>query len=182
MRLFLAVELSNKTKKEIDDQLSEIKKRYPQFQWIPMDNYHITVDFFGEVSDPKKLIDRLDQVLYDKESFYLYSISVDLFIHNKITIVLHFRREKKIEIIHERVEEIFQKFESSLKFIPHLTLARYKIPSKQQYFVIKKRLSRMDVDVSFKVNKLILFESILGRTQPIYKKIHIFNLLKENPA
>lgn len=177
MRLFLAVELFSKTKKEVDDQLSEIKKIYPQFQWLPSDNYHITVNFFGEVSDPKKLIDRLEQVLYDKKSFYLYSISVDLFIHNKITIVLNFRREKTIEIIHESVEEVFQKFESSLKFIPHLTLARYKIPSKQQYFVIKKRLSRMTVDVFFKVNKLVLFESILGRTQPIYKKIHTFKLL-----
>ena len=54
MRLFLAVELSSKTKKEIDDQLSEIKKIYPQFQWLPSDNYHITVNFFGEISDSKK--------------------------------------------------------------------------------------------------------------------------------
>jgi 2'-5' RNA ligase len=177
MRLFLAVELSDKTKKEIDDQLSEIKKVYPQFQWVPSENYHITVNFFGEVTDPKKLIDRLEQIMFDKNSFYFYSNSVDLFIHNKITIVLHFRREKEIEKINESVRETFQKFESSLKFVPHLTLARYKIPSKQQYFVIKKRLSRMSVDISFKVNKLVLFNSILGQNKPVYKKIHTFKLL-----
>ncbi len=69
MRLFLAIELSDKIKKEIDNQLLEIKKAYPQFQWVPSDNYHITVYFFGEISDPKKIINKLEQVLYDKELF-----------------------------------------------------------------------------------------------------------------
>lgn len=177
MRLFLAIELSNKTKKEIDEQLSEIKKTYPQFQWVPIDNYHITVNFFGEIIDQKKIISRLEQILYDKESFYFYSTSVDLFIHHKITIKLDFRREKKIEKINKSIKETFQIFENSVKFIPHLTLARYKIPSKQQYFVLKKRLAKVIVDVSFKINKLVLFESILGRSRSVYKKIHTFKLL-----
>lgn len=97
MRLFLAIELSDKIKKEIDNQLAEIKKEYPQFQWVPNDNYHITIYFFGEISDHKKTINKLEQVLYDKELFYFYSTSVDLFIHHKITIHLNFRREKKVE-------------------------------------------------------------------------------------
>ena len=108
MRLFLAIELSDKIKKEIDEQLSEIKKTYPQFQWVSSDNYHITIHFFGEISDHKKIINKLEQVLYDKESFYFYSTSVDLFIHHKITINLDFRREKKIEKINDSIKEIFK--------------------------------------------------------------------------
>lgn len=177
MRLFLAIELSDKIKKEIDNQLAEIKKAHPQFQWIPNNNYHITVSFFGEVNYQKKIINKLEEVLYDKESFYFYSTTVDLFIRNKITIYLNFKREKIIERINEDVNKAFQIFENSVKFVPHLTLARYKIPSKQQYFVIKKRLVNLDIDVSFKINKLSLFESILGGSQSVYKKIHTFKLL-----
>ncbi len=177
MRLFLAVELSDKIKKEIDNQLSEIKKTYPQFQWIPNDNYHITVNFFGEVNNQKKIINRLEEVLYDKESFYFYSTTLDLFIRNKITIYLNFKREKIIEKINEDINETFQIFENSVKFTPHLTLARYKIPSKQQYFVLKKRLTKVSVDISFKINKLTLFKSILNENCSIYKKIHTFKLL-----
>ncbi|KKP61077.1 MAG: 2'-5' RNA ligase [Candidatus Roizmanbacteria bacterium GW2011_GWA2_34_18] len=177
MRLFLAIELSDKIKKEIDDQLLEIKKTYPQFQWVSSDNYHITIHFFGEISDHKKIINKLEQVLYDKESFYFYSTSVDLFIHHKITINLDFRREKKIEKINDSIKEIFKISENSVRFIPHLTLARYKIPSKQQYFVLKKRLAKVIVDISFKINKLVLFESILSGSRSVYKKIHTFKLL-----
>ncbi len=177
MRLFLAIELSDKIKKEIDDQLLEIKKAYSQFQWVPANNYHITVYFFGEISDHKKIINKLEQVLYDKELFYFYSTSVDLFIHHKITIHLNFRREKKIEKINDSIKEIFKISENSARFIPHLTLARYKIPSKQQYFVLKKRLAKVAVNVSFKINKLVLFESILGGSQSVYKKIYTFKLI-----
>lgn len=177
MRLFLAIELSDKIKKEIDNQLSEIKKAYPQFQWAPSNNYHITVYFFGEISDHKKIINKLEQVLYDKKSFYFYSTSVDLFIHHKITIHLDFRREKKIEKINERIKESFQISDSFKKYVPHLTLARCRVPSKQQYFVLKKRLAKVIVDVSFKINKLVLFESILDGGQSVYKKIHTFKLL-----
>src|SRR3989338_10642838 len=99
MRLFLAIELSDKIKKEINRQLEEIKKAYPQFQWVPADNYHITVYFFGEIFDPKKIINKLEKILYDKELFYLYSTSVNLTIQNKITLDLNFRREKEIERI-----------------------------------------------------------------------------------
>ncbi|MBI5122368.1 RNA 2',3'-cyclic phosphodiesterase [Candidatus Roizmanbacteria bacterium] len=177
MKLLLMIELSDKTKKEVTNQLSDFKKTYPQFQWEPSDKYHITVYFFGEINDQKKIIDRLEKVLYDKESFYFYSTSVNLFIHHKITIHLNFRREKKIEKINNNIKETFKISENSVKFIPHLTLAHYKIPSKQQYFVIKKRLAKVIVDVSFKINKLVLFESILSGSQSVYKKIHTFKLL-----
>jgi RNA 2',3'-cyclic 3'-phosphodiesterase len=177
MRLFLAIELSDKIKKGINNQLSEIKNTYPQFQWAPVENYHITVYFFGEISDPKKIIKKLEHILFDKELFYLYSATADLFIRHEITIYLDFRREKKIEKINKSINEMFQLSGNSARFIPHLTLARYKIPSKQQYFVLKKRLEKINVDTSFKVNKLVLFESILSGSKPVYKKIHTFKLL-----
>lgn len=169
MKLFLAIELSDKTKKEITDQLTDFKKTYPQFQWEPVENYDILVHTFGEFSNHKMVISKLETALFDKKTFYLYAYEVGLTIQNKITLYLYFRREKEIERISGSIKEQFQATQNLGKYYPSLTLANYKIPSKQQYFVIKKRLASLDIDLSFKINKLSLFDGD--------KKIHTFKLI-----
>ncbi len=169
MKLLLKIELSDKTKKEITDQLSDFKKTYPQFQWEPVENYNILVHSFGEFSDPKMTISKLEIALFDKKIFYFYAYEVNLKIQNKITLYLDFRREKEVERISKSIKEEFQIVQGSEKYVPRLILANYKIPSKQQYFVIKKRLPNLEVDISFKVNKLSLFEG--------EKRIKVFKLL-----
>ena len=157
MKLLLKIELSDKTKKEIVDQLSDFKKIYPQFQWEQPKNYSILIHTFGESSNSKTIISKLELALFDKKLFYLYAYEISLTIGNKITLYLDFRREKEVERISKSIKEEFQIIKSPEKYAPRLILANYKIPSKQQYFVIKKRLSNLDIDVSFKVNKLSLF-------------------------
>ena len=169
MKLFLKIELSDKTKKEIIDQLADLKKTYPQFQWEQSENYNIFVHTFGEFSDPKITISKLESALFDKKIFYFYAYEVGLKIQNKITLYLYFKREKEIERISKSIEEEFQITQNSGRYFPRLTLANYKIPSKQQYFVIKKRLASLDIDLSFKINKLGLFDGD--------KKIHTFKLI-----
>ncbi len=169
MKLILKIELSDKTKKEITDQLSDLKKTYPQFQWEPVENYNILVHSFGEFSDPKTTIGKLELALFDKKLFYLYANEVNLTIQNKITLYLDFRREKEVEIISEGIKEQFSMNQNSEKYVPRLVLANYKIPSKQQYFVIKKRLASLDIDLFFKVNRLSLFEG--------EKRIRVFKLI-----
>ena len=162
MKTQLMIELSDKTKKQIVDQLADFRKLYPQFQWGRIEDYNILVHSFGEFSDKKSTIKLLETALYDKNTFYLYSFEVAMTIQNNISIFIDFRREKEIERISESINEVE-------KFVPRLILAKYKIPSKQQYFVIKKRLSNLEVDVSFKVNKLSLFEG--------EKRVRVFKLL-----
>ncbi len=165
----LKIELSDETKQQIVDQLSNFRKSYPQFQWEKIENYNILVHSFGEFSNKKPTIAKLETALYDKNTFHLYSFEVALTIQNNIVLFLDFKREKEIERISESIREITSLMESSEKYVPRLTLAKYKIPSKQQYFVIKKRLSNLEIDLSFKVNKLSLFEG--------EKKIRVFKLL-----
>jgi 2'-5' RNA ligase len=169
MKIELKIELSEETKKQIVDQLADFRKLYPQFQWEKTENYNILVHSFGEFSNKKTAIEKLETALFDKNLFYLYSFEVALTIGNNIVLFMDFKREKEIERISESIKEISSSMESSEKFIPKLILAKYKIPSKQQYFVIKKRLSNIDVDISFKVNKLSLFEGD--------KRLRVFKLL-----
>lgn len=169
MKMRLMIEISDETKKQIVDQLADFRKLYPQFQWEKIENYNILVHSFSEFSNKKSTINLLETALYDKNTFYLYSFEVALTIQNNITLFIDFKREKEVERISERIRELSPSMQSSEKYVPRLYLAKYKIPSKQQYFVIKKRLSNLEVDVSFKVNKLSLFEG--------EKRIRVFKLL-----
>ncbi len=180
MRLFLAIELPDKVKQELDVQLEGIKKEYPQFTWVTPKNFHITIHFFGERDDLDKIKKKVKDLLWDQTAFYLYSFKPDVFVNHKLTTYLTFLREKRVEELASRIKENFEANSvNEKKFIPHLSLARGPRSSKQQYFVLKKRLEKNDVDISFAVRRLVLFESILSGKKPVYKKLAVFNLLKE---
>lgn len=180
MRLFLAVELPEKIKEKLDKQLIKIKKEYPQFTWVSPENFHITIHFFGERDDVDKIKKIIKNIIWDQTAFYLYSFILDVFVNHKLVVYLTFYREKKIEGLVERIKLNFNRNSvADRKFIPHLTLARGPRSSKQQYFVLKKRLEKNNIDISFKVNKLVLFESILTGNKPVYKKLAVFNLLND---
>ncbi|MFH0979351.1 MAG: RNA 2',3'-cyclic phosphodiesterase [Candidatus Roizmanbacteria bacterium] len=180
MRLFLAVDLPVKVKKELDEQLADFKKEYPQFNWVSVENFHVTIHFFGETNKVERIKKRIKDVIWDQTRFFLYSLDADVFANHKLVVYLTFRREKRIEQLAERIKSNFSvNSVNQRKFVSHLTLARGPRSSKQQYFVLKKRLQKLQVDISFPVKKVILFESILDGRKPIYKKIASFNLLND---
>lgn len=179
MRLFLAVDLPDKVKKSLTDQLDGLIKEYPQFYWVSPENFHITVHFFGEVRDVKIISKKIKDLLWDQVEFYLYSQDCDVFVNHNLLLYLNFRREKKIEEMADKIKKNFvSNSVSERKYIPHLTLARGRRSSKQQYFALQRKLSRLNVDVGFRVNKVILFESLLNGKKPVYKKLSSFKLIK----
>lgn len=74
MKTQLMIELSDKTKKQIVDQLADFRKLYPQFQWERIENYNILIHSFGEFANKKSTIEKIETALYDKNLFYLYSL------------------------------------------------------------------------------------------------------------
>ncbi len=175
MRLFLAIELPQTIKRKLTKQLRPLQQEYPYIKWTSPENYHLTLHFFGD-EKPEFLKQILEEILYDAQEFYMYSSRADLFIKDNITIYIGFQRNKPLEKIAREIKERSAQG-TSRKFIPHLTVGRYKIPSKQQYFLLKKKLQNLPVDIEFKVDKLILFDSILGKPKPTYKQITEFPLL-----
>lgn len=183
MRLFLAIDIPENLKNIIDKEIDFLKRDYPNFTWVPKENFHITLFFFGD-TDRIEIIDKkIKELIYDQNSFHLFASGADLFIHRKIVIFINFRREKRIEILANKIKKTFdplfnKNFNKNInkKFIPHLTIARAKIPSKQQYFLLKKRLSSLTIDASFLVKNISLYQSIISGKRPVYKKIKTYIL------
>lgn len=170
-RLFLAVDLSDELKTEIEDKLLPLRQDYPDFRWIPKRNYHITLHFYGQIKNIKRIIEELTKKTYDKKSFYLQGQTLNLFVSKKITLFLDFKKERRLLDIQKELDE-------KKNFYPHLTIARYRLPSKQQYFVLKKRLLKTSIKIFFKVKELVLFESIANGQFPFYKPLAKFPLIE----
>lgn len=180
MRLFLAIELPPKVRIELEKQIRDIKREYANYNWVPQENFHITLLFFGEIESKEeieKLKKKIEAAIYDVNSFFMYSYGADVFINDKILLYVYFRREKIIEELVTKINNDLQ-IEDGKKYIPHLSIARTRVPSKQQYLHLNKKLQNLNIDIDFPVRKIHLFQSILEGQKPIYKKISSFSLLK----
>jgi len=176
MKLFLAIDLPRSVKKEIDDQLRELKSEYPNLRWVSWDAYHMTLHFLGEQTRLEPIEEKIKKAVYNQSSFYLYSLGADLLIKDEILIYLIFRREKRLEGLVSALKGELDTGQSK-PFFPHITIARYKIPSKQQYFLMKKKVEKLNIDISFPVKEIVLFESVMTEKKPIYRVVKKFSLL-----
>ena len=177
MRLFLAISLPDNVREKISNSLKDIKNEYKDLRWVGNDNYHITVHFFGDTLDIDKIVPKIEDSLFDTYSFYMYSSECRLFLKRKVFAFLGFSRSKELEKIAFDIDRAFNS-QIKIKYVPHLTLARYRIPSKQQYLLLKKKFSNINIDISFKVNKLTLFDCVNYDTKPEYKIIKEFKFIE----
>ncbi|MBI2051454.1 RNA 2',3'-cyclic phosphodiesterase [Candidatus Roizmanbacteria bacterium] len=175
MRLFLAIDLPSPVKSKLAGQLEGLKKEYPYFRWVREKLYHITVQFFGTVENPKELTEKIKEASYDATPFHLYSQGAEIFLRRQIVLHLSFQRSKQLEVLVRKIRDKIGKGDGR-RFVPHLTFARYKIPSKQQYLLIKKKARNLDIDIDFSVKELTLFDSVIEEKRPVYKVIKQFRL------
>ncbi len=174
MALNLAIDLSKKVKQQLAQQLGDLQKVYPAYSWVDQDQYHIPIHFFAPHHKKETVIQKIKDALYDQESLYLYASHLDLFMTNQIMIYVHFRREKILEAIAEKIQDAFSLEQK--KFIPHITVSRSSTSSKQQYFLLQKKLDRTNIDFEFKVSELILFDSVQTIKKNSFHKIETIPL------
>lgn len=180
MRLFLGVEIPESAKKTIRDSMVQIRDDYPEFSWIPEANYHLTVFFFGERSEERlnDVIAGIEQTLFDVNTSVLNIFGIKIFVKKGITINVVFDRNKTLELIHNRIitevgKQVPQKHD---RYTPHTKIAEYKLPSKQQYFHLKKKLEKIKIDADFPLNTIHLYQSIEKKPSPEYRILHTFQL------
>lgn len=179
MRVFLAIDPPLPIKKKIFRLTETIRNKYSNYSWVKEENYHITLHFFGEVEEDKieNIKAKIEKGIWGVDPFYLYSRSVGVFSNDKHVLYIDFYREKKIEDLAKRLKKIInQKGKKKYHFIPHLTLARGKRSSKQQYFALVKKLKQIKININFLVDKIILYQSIITAEKPIYKSLFEFSL------
>ncbi len=178
MRLFLGIDIPDDSKKQLYDGLGVLRGKHPDFRWVSQKNYHITLHFFGEIAKPKDVAKRIGDILFDAESFYLTSLNMDIFVHKQLLLYLKFKSQKKLRAIDTKIRSDLG-IDEKMEFVPHITLSRSSLSSKQQYFALNNEIEKTEIELDFYVDKLYLFESIITDKQPIYNKVAEFRLLKK---
>jgi len=177
MKLFLAIDLPSAAKKSLNEQLQSWQEEYRAFNWVREENFYIILHSFGEVVQKDNITEKIKEVLFDQVNFHLYAIRLDFFMDQQITIYVDFRKEQKLQNLYDTLGVAFPSKQKGI-IVPHVAVARCRIPSKQQYFVIKKKIERSNIDLSFQVKEVVLFENILINKKPSNKKVMAFPLVK----
>ncbi|MFA5333072.1 MAG: RNA 2',3'-cyclic phosphodiesterase [Candidatus Nanoarchaeia archaeon] len=152
MRIFFAINLPDSLKKELSGFVNKSKI---SGSLIPLDNYHITLKFIGDVSDAelKKLILKMESIIF--KSFKCSIEGIDIFgkapnpslIFAKVNKGLNETRQLS-SLINKQSSE----HKSDFDFYPHVTLARNPYIKDESVYKFKSE--------PFRVNNFCLMSSV----------------------
>lgn len=178
-RLFVAIPLPS----AIIKALAGYSKQFPNLphaRWVPPENFHITVYFIGWVEEKN-----LPEIISRTQESILSIASFSLKFREVIWAPPSLRQSGASEGKSSSPRMIWALFERSAAFeslaekesIPHVTLARFDASSKWRKIKIPQPKLENKI---FKVDKILLMESKLSKTGPIYLEVASFYL--ERPA
>ncbi|ACL69940.1 RNA 2',3'-cyclic phosphodiesterase [Halothermothrix orenii] len=183
MRLFIAVNIPDRTKDLIERKLITIKRQVRQgIKWVKKDNWHITLKFIGEVGDEKvsEIKDSLESISERVKPFSITINGPGAFPDITRPRVMYL----SIKEGSDNLTSVYKLLEKDLidrgfkaddrEFTPHLTLARSR--RRTDLNQLSKRLNKVvesleDFKARVNINKLSLMKSELYRTGPVYKEI-----------
>lgn len=185
LRLFIAAALPEKAKEEIGLWQQDIASNTSgKIKFVKQENLHITLKFLGNTEDEKQArVTTILDSLKNRKSFKSDIQTVSAFPGMRNPKVLVAKLIKNKEILQEINSTLENKlFEIGFEkedryYIPHITLARTKDnrgrKSLADWFASNERVKLNKI--SFNVNRICLYQSILKTDGPIYKEIFCKN-------
>ncbi len=165
--------------------LQQSSTKLDKINWIQPENLHITLKFLGDTNDDliPSIENNIEKLTSHITPFEITLNHIGAFgsrYHPRIIWIGSNDVIPEINVLHKSLEKSMSAFgfkPTFGNFVFHATLARiHKIDDKKYFWnEIEKKTSLFSF--TFKVNELILFESILTRTfTPLYKKQKTFYL------
>ena len=168
MRLFVGIELPW----ELKQRLAVLAGGVPGARWVPVENYHLTLRFIGEV--PKHQAEEIDHALaaLRTRAFSLTLAGVGTFSKGGRDTQLWagVERNPQLDHLQAKIETALQRTglePERRRFAPHVTLARLDnaAPAKVAQFVQMHNLFRAE---PVTVEHFVLFSSRLGKEASVY--------------
>lgn len=179
IRTFIAVEIPEKIRNEIDCQLKIFAQQDFSVKWVSQDNLHITMLFLGDVSLDfvESTKHKLELVAQKHNPFNLSLKSIDAFPSSKqpriIWIGVDTGSDQLVTLQSDIENTLIQiGFKPEVrKFHPHLTIGRVKFR-----FTNPKVFETAYQSETFSVNSIVLFKSTLLPSGPVYEKLGEYKL------
>ena len=155
MRLFVAIKFSPEIENVLTDLQADLKTQGITGNYTNIQNLHLTLAFIGEYDDPKRVMDALNQVLFDP-----FTISLDEQIGNFGDILwVGTKKNPVLMSLDLRVRKALDSYHISYDrktFRPHITIVRKaKAYGKKEKYISEKKIEK----TSMTVEKFSLMES-----------------------
>jgi len=178
IRSFIALPIPHNTINELGDLAAKMsyQDKSSAVRWVDQANYHITLAFLGDQDegDLENLAEKIDENL-TQEEFQLGLTHPCPFPETRPKLIAAMAdRNDGITNAHRQVISSIKSVDMLIdkrKFIPHVTLGRYR-HSKNTY------AGNIPVNVSFNtiIDEVVLYESILTSSGSEYEPIYRFPL------
>ena len=184
-RIFIAINLPEKVKTELEKLEKEIESLFPpklnrgMFRWVKKENLHITLLFIGSVRDEE--IPKISQIVKDiaqsQKPFSLRIEKVSYGPPKKIPprlIWVEVGRKPELSEIAKKLKKemaesgILRKVEQR-EFSPHITLARIKSFWWKRIEPEERPEIEREIALDFEVNSIEIMESKLKKTGAEYQ-------------
>lgn len=182
VRSFLAIELDEDLVPKILDVQKEFKKTNSNIKYVPSQNMHFTLKFFGNID--LDMVEDISvavlKVIKDYSSFDLNIKKCGCFPNKNVIKVLWLGLDEgsPIKDLQRDLDKEFKKlgFKKERNFISHLTIGRVKSPKgKKEIRNAIEKLENIEIG-PMTVSKICLKKSTLTPQGPIYEDIKVFEL------
>ncbi len=184
MRVFIAFKPSLKIREKIFEtanQLSDVC----EMKQVELENIHLTLFFWKDLGDfeVKSIPDLLNDFSFNAFEITIHKLKV--FYRKNFPSVVNFPvKSHELLKMKEQLNEIFSlnhiEFEQK-RFIPHFTLLRIKNINKLNFFKRKIYLINDNLKkISFCLDSITLYESILKKTGPEYNILYHKKLVSKS--
>lgn len=179
LRCFIAIELPDKIKNNIDTYIEKLNATKADVKWVPSKNLHLTLKFLG--STPEKIIPDISRKLLEiaklyNNSFYMQILGAGVFPNTRHPRVvwLGIKDSEDAVKIQKDIDESMKEFGfemESREFKPHLTIGRVR-SLKNKDLLMKELATLKEVDFGkIEVNSIALMKSELKPSGAEYFKL-----------
>jgi 2'-5' RNA ligase len=184
IRAFLAIDLPASLRPVLSWAQDELKKSGADVKWVPVGNIHITLKFFGNITEVQvaDISEGVTAIAAGQEPFSLTVMNAGAFPSPKNPRVVWLGVGGDLEIMrdfHRRLETAFAALgfpPEDRPFSPHLTLGRVKSPSGRA--ALTRCLAHLPSPdcAPFPVSETVLFRSNLSPQGATYLPLKVIPL------
>ncbi len=157
MHISCTIELSAETKQLISQETEALRSEYAAFQWDRPSQYRLELFSLPNIEEDliPQLIEKIKEMTVDTKPMVLFGFAYQVKITRQIDIQLTCQFLRPYETLVESLYTFFRQRTYTSKD-PSIHLAKYRIPSKQQYTHLKNILEKTTTAVEIPINTLTI--------------------------
>ncbi len=176
MRVFIALELPNKTKDNLARSAEQMKQFATQGTWVAKENYHVTLHFLGEIAESDLLF--VQSAMDEVKEMTAPKIALQQFVmlRGSDVVCAKIRQNGTLTELRDKLGQSLERLGFDVEhrvYRPHVTLVR------KHGFTLPFSEVTKSVDVfnkPFDATEVVLYQSVLGKSGPTYHELYRINL------